>query len=186
LKKQKCHSIIEKYLLLLSTPTYMGTILNWKKGTFSSTCRISSGDEIIGELANYTFKQTAEGVIRNKRYLFRTKGLFKQETQIIDGESDQVIGTIVYGSMMNKATIEFRDRTVSWKYDNTWQTRWSLYDNLGIYMKFTGGPNKGSIEYEEEDDLLVLTGLFVTNYYQQAMVAIMVAVFIPIWVSVIN
>jgi len=28
--------------------------------------------------------------------------------------------------------------------------------------------------------------LFVTNYYQQAMIAIMVAVFIPIWVSVIN
>ncbi len=164
----------------------MKTVLNWKRGTFSSTCRISSGEEIIGELANYTFKQTAEGVIRNKRYFFRTKGLFKQETQIIDGESDQVIGTIVYGSMMNKATIEFKDRTVSWKYDNTWQTRWSLYDKLGIYMKFTGGHNKGSIEYEEEEDLLVLTGLFVTNYYQQAMIAIMVAVFIPIWVSVIN
>ena len=164
----------------------MKSTLSWKRGIFSSTCHIFSGEEIIGELANYTFKQTAEGVMRNKRYLFRTKGLFKQETQIIDGESDQVIGNIVYGSGMNKATIEFKDRTVSWKYDNTWQTRWSLYDKLGIYMKFKGGPNKGSIEFEEDDDLLVLTGLFVTNYYQQAMIAIMVAVFIPIWVSVIN
>ncbi len=53
-------------------------------------------------------------------------------------------------------------------------------------MKFTGGHNKGTIEYEEEDDLLVLSGLFVTNYYQQAMIAILVAVLIPIWVSVIN
>ena len=164
----------------------MKNTLSWKRGFFSSTCQIFSGEAYIGELANYTFKQTAEGVIRNKRYLFRTKGLFKQETQIIDGVSDRVIGNITYNSMMSKATIEFSDRTVSWKYDNTWQTKWRLYDTLGIYMKFAGGTSKGTIECEEDNDLLVLTGLFVTNYYQQAMIAIMVAVFIPIWVSVIN
>lgn len=164
----------------------MNTILHWKKGSFSTTYQILSGEEKIGELASYTFKQTAEGVIRNKRYLFRTKGLFKQETQIIDGENDRVIANITYNSMMSKATIQFKDRTINWKYDNTWQTRWSLYDNLGSYMKFAGRQSKGTIEYEKEDDLLVLTGMFVTNYYQQAMIAIMVAVLIPIWVSVIN
>jgi hypothetical protein len=73
----------------------MKTVLTWKKGTFSTSCQISSGEEIIGELTNYTFKQTAEGVIRNKRYFFRTKGLFKQETQIIDGESEQVMIAIM-------------------------------------------------------------------------------------------
>jgi len=164
----------------------MKTVLHWKKGTFSTTCQIFSGEETLGELANYAFKQTAEGVIRNKRYLFRTKGLFKQETQIIDGENDRVIANITYNSMMSKATIQFTDRTVYWKYDNGWQTKWSLFDSQGIYMKFAGGHSKGTIECEEEDDLLVLTGMFVTNYYQQAMIAIMVAVFIPIWVSVIN
>ena len=164
----------------------MKTTLSWKRGTFSSTCRIFSGEDIIGELANYTFKQTAEGVIRNKRYLFRTKGLFKQETRIIDGESDQLIGTISYSSMMSKASIQFKDRTINWKYDNGWQTRWSLFNEHLTLMKFAGGHSKGTIECNEENDLLVLTGMFVTNYYQQAMIAIMVAVFIPIWVSVIN
>ena len=164
----------------------MKIVLHWKKAAFSSTFRILSGDEVIGELTNNAFKQTAEGVIRNKQYRFKTKGLFKQETQIIDAKSDQLIGSISYNSMMNKATIQFKDRIVNWKYDNTWQTRWSLYDNLGIYMKFSGRYTGGTIEYEEEDDLLVLTGMFVTNYYQQAMLVIMVAVFIPIWVSVIN
>jgi len=53
-------------------------------------------------------------------------------------------------------------------------------------MKFAGGATKGTIECEEIDDLLVLTGLFVTNYYQQAMIAVIVAVFIPIWVTVFN
>jgi len=78
----------------------MNTYLSWRKTAFSSTIRISSGEEVIGELTNNAFKQT--------------------------------------------------------------------------------------IEYEEKDDLLVLTGMFVTNYFQRAMIVIMVAVFIPIWVSVIN
>ncbi len=164
----------------------MKTVLHWKKDTFSTTYRIFSGEETIGELASYTFKQAAEGVIRNKRYLFRTKGFFKQETQIVDGENDQVIANIIYNSMMSKATIQFKDRTINWKYDNGWQTRWSLYDDKGIHMKFAGGYSRGTIECEEEDDLLALTGMFVTNYYRQAMIVIMVAVLIPIWVSVIN
>ena len=164
----------------------MKTILHWKKGTFSSTCRIFSGEEPVGELMDRTFKQTSEGVIRNKPYRFKTKGVFKQETLIMDGESDRVIGNITYNSMMSKATIHLSDRTIYWKYDNGWQTRWSLFDDQGILIKFAGGNSRGSIEYEVNDDLLVLTGMFVTNYYQQAMIAIFVAIFIPIWITVIN
>lgn len=164
----------------------MKSILNWKRGAFSTTCRIFSGEKAIGELTNSAFKQTAHGVIHNRRCLFKTKGLFKQETRILDGVSHQLIGKITYNSWMNKATIQFTDRTLFWKYDNGWQTRWSLYDDQGILMKFAGGSSKGTIECEEEDDLMVLTGMFVTNYYQQAMIAIMVAVFIPIWFSATN
>lgn len=163
----------------------MKTVLNWKKGAFSSTSRIYSGEKILGELRDHAFKQTAEGIIRDKRYLFRTKGLFKQKTQIIDGKDDRVIGTISYHSMMAKASIEFLDRTVSWKYDNAWQTRWSLFDSQGVLMKFAGRDSRGSIEFEETDDLLVLTGMFVTNYYQQAMIAIFVAVLLPFWVMLL-
>lgn len=84
---------------------------------------------------------------------------------------------------LSKATRQFADNTISWKYDNAWQTRWSLSDDQGILMKFSGGFSRGTVEYDKDDDLLVLTGMFVTNYYQQAMIAILVAVFIPIWVT---
>lgn len=164
----------------------MKCILNWKRGAFSTTCRIFSGEKSIGELTNSAFKQTAHGIIHNRRFLFKTKGLFKQETQIFDGGSQQLLGNITYNAWMTKATIQFTDRTLFWKYDNGWQTRWSLYDDQGTLMKFAGGSSKGTIECEEEDDLLVLTGMYVTNYYQQAMIAVIVAVFIPIWYSAIN
>lgn len=48
---------------------------------------------------------------------------------------------------------------------------------------FAGGMSKGSIEADRMDDLLVLTGLFVTNYYRQMAVIILVAIFIPILAS---
>lgn len=167
-------------------PAHMKNTFNWKKGTFSSTIRIFSGEELIGELTDHAFKQKAEGHIRNKQYRFKTKGLFKQDTQIMEGESDLIIGNISYNSMMSKATIQFPDRTVYWKYDNKWQTRWSLFDNQGTLINFAGGHYKGSIECDEVEELLLLSGMFVTNFYQQAMIAIMVAIFIPIWVTVIN
>ena len=164
----------------------MKTILRWEKGTFSSTCRIYSGEEILGELTDHTFKQISDGFIGNQPYRFKTKGFFGQETQILEGKNDRVIGNISYKSWKTKATIQIQDKVFYWKYDNGWQTKWSVFDDSHVYMKFAGKLSKGTIEFEEDNDLLVLTGLFVTNYYQQAMVAILVAVFIPIWFSVLN
>ena len=161
----------------------MKTKLSWKRGAFSTSYRIYSNDRSIGQLQNRSFKQSSDGRINKKRYTFRTKGVFKQETQIMDGDSKKVIGNITYNSMMTKATIALQDRSISWKYDNGLQTRWSLFNEQGILMKFAGRATKGTIECEEVDVLLVLTGLYITNYYQQAMIAVFVAVFIPIWVT---
>jgi len=53
-------------------------------------------------------------------------------------------------------------------------------------LSFAGRMHKGSIDGDDPQDLHVLTGLFVTNYYTQVGIAVLVAVFIPMWVSVIN
>jgi hypothetical protein len=164
----------------------MSTILSWKRAAFSTTYQIFSGERSIGQLENQSFKQTSKGSISKQKYTFRTKGLFKQETRILDADSNKEIGKISYNSMMTKATIELQDRTLYWKYDNAWQTKWRIYDEKHSLVKFAGRSTKGSIEFEQADDLLVLTGLFVTNYYQQAMIAVFVAVFIPIWVTLFN
>ncbi len=47
--------------------------------------------------------------------------------------------------------------------------------------EFTDLPNP-----KDDDELLILTGLFVSNYYWQTMVAVFVAVFIPIWLNMMN
>jgi hypothetical protein len=164
----------------------MKTTLHWKKGAFSSTYKIYSDGHEAGWLKDQTFKQKSDGEIRHKKFRFKTEGLFKQQTHIIDLESNEVIGNIQYNSWMTRADIRIHDRFFRWKYDNGWQTKWSISDDHGVLLSFAGGMTKGSIERSDPEDLLVLTGLFVTNYYTQVGIAVFVAVFLPIWISVIN
>lgn len=182
----KCHSKRKKNLILCSKSTHMKTTLSWKKGAFSTTYQIYSDDRCIGQLQNQSFRQSSQGRINKSKYSYKTMGFFKQETLIMDGKSNKVIGKITYNAMRSRASIQLPDRTLSWKYDNGLQTRWRIYDEKHTLMKFSGRSLKGNIEFEQSDDLLVLTGLYVTNYYQQAMIAVFVAVFIPIWVTLFS
>lgn len=164
----------------------MKTQLNWKRGAFSTTYQIFSKGQSIGQLQDNAFKRYSDGEIRKKKYRFHTEGLFKQHTKIIDQQSNKVIGSIQYNSWMSKAEIKIHNKSFHWKYDNAWQTKWSISDEKGVLLNFAGGMTKGSIEGNDPQDLHVLSGLFVTNYYTQVGIAVLVAVFIPIWAGVIN
>ncbi|MFO7371110.1 MAG: hypothetical protein R6X09_12680 [Bacteroidales bacterium] len=160
--------------------------LTWKKGFFSNTYTLFKNGEMNGYLREKTFSQTAVAELNGKSYLFRTKGFFKQRTEIIDFSTNQLIGEISYNNWKNKATISNMNKTVYWSYNNIWNTKWSLSDPDGTEIKFAGSSTKGYIESNTDDALLILSGLYVTNYYWQMSVAVMVAVFVPIWISVLN
>jgi hypothetical protein len=87
---------------------------------------------------------------------------------------------------MTKATIKTKNKKSVWKYDNLWNTKWSIYDSDGIMITYTGTATSGLIHSNTEDALILLSGLYVTNYYRQATVAVIIAVFIPIWLAIMN
>ena len=164
----------------------MQTNLIWKKGLFSNLYSIYSNGELIGKLKDKTFSQTANGEFNGKEYKFKTKGFLKQHTEIIDSLENKVIGEITYNNWMTKATISVNSKKISWKYNNIWNTKWSLFDTEGINIKYSGSSTKGQIDSNVDDALLILSGLFVTNYYWQMTIAVLVAVFVPIWTTVLN
>lgn len=161
----------------------MQTNLTWKKGVFSNLYKIYSNGEQIGNLKDKSFSQSCVGVLDNKEYIFQTKGFFKQKTQIFDAAENKTVGEINYNDWMTKATITINDKTINWKYDNLWNTKWSIFNSEGINIKYSGSSTGGQIETNIDDALLLLSGLFVTNYYWQMTIAILVAVFIPIWTT---
>lgn len=162
----------------------MQTNLTWKKGLFSTTYSIYSNGRQIGKLNEKSFSQTAYGELNNRKYIFKTKGLLKQHTQIIDGLENKVIGEITYSNWMTKASILVNGKTINWKYDNIWNTKWSIYDSEGINIKSSCSMASGQIESNVDDALLLLSGLYVTNYYKQMTIAVLIAVFVPLWTTI--
>jgi len=161
----------------------MKTTLIWKKGFLKKVYEIYSNNSPIGKLVENTWSSSAEGEINNKKYQFKTQGFFKQETQIIDAESNSVIGTIVYNTFMTRATIKYLGQIAYWKYNNIWSTKFSITDNVGNQISFHGSSSNGKLEFDQPNDLLVLTGLYVTNYYWQMTVVTLIIIFTPIWTT---
>jgi len=155
----------------------------WKKGAFSNLYKIYSNGEQIGDLKDKSFSQSSIGVFNNKEYLFKTKGFFKQKTQIIDTAENKMVGEIHYNNWMTKARITINDKTINWKYDNLWNTKWRIFNSEGINIEYSGSSTGGQIETNIDDALLLLSGLFVTNYYWQMTMVALLAVFIPLWIN---
>lgn len=164
----------------------MMNTFSWKKKLFSNTYGIYSEGKLIGKLTKKSFSQSADGVINEEKFSFRTKGFFKKTTTIISKKDKEVIGRITYNNWMTKASIQIDDERSRWKYDNFWNTKWSISDSDGMQLKYTGSTSSGSISSNTDNALLLLSGLYVTNYYSQATVAVMIAVFIPIWMTLFN
>ncbi len=159
----------------------MKTRLTWKKGVFSNLYKIYDNGNLIGNLKDSSFSQSAKGSIRGRGYFFRTHGFFNPVTDIVDSTTNKTVGKIQYNSWRSKATITLNGETINWKYDNVWNTQWSLSDSDGTAMKFNSSTTRGQIDVRLDNDLLVLTGLFVKNYYiQMAFVVIFIAVIIPV------
>ena len=161
----------------------MKNYFTWKKKFFSETYRIFEKEAQIGIFKNRPFSSTSEAEINGKKYSFKTKGFFQQHTEIMDGMDGSLIGEIRYGSWKTRATITLNNKTYSWKYDNIWSTRWSLTDGSTVHLNFAGSSTSGKVESNTDDYLLLLLGLYVMNYFWQATIIVLIAVFLPIWLS---
>lgn len=164
----------------------MQSKLKWRKNFFSNLYSIYSNGQKIGILKGKTFSQTSNGELNGRKYTFKTKGFFKQHTEIIDDSENKVIGEITYNNWMTKATISVDYKKNNWKYDNLWNTKWSVFNTEGIDIKYSGSSTSGQIDANTDDSLLLLSGLFVTNYYWQMTIVVVIAVFAPVWTTVLK
>ena len=159
--------------------------ITWKKGLFSGTYKIFSGNTQIGTLSKRSFSQTSEAEMNGKNYTFRTKGFFKQSTEVYD-EFDKLIGEIKYNSWKTKAQINLNTKYYYWKYNTDWNTKWTIQGDDKTQINACTNSFGGSIKTNTDNELAILTGLYVNNYYTQMTVGVLVAVFVPIFTAIIN
>ena len=157
----------------------MESHLTWEKGIFKSSYELFEGGMCVGRLKPDTWIRQGNGELNGKKYLFETKGFFNQETLIINATTNIPAGKIIYNTWKTKATIEYNNKIVSEKYDNGWNTKWSISDSAGPLVRYYGSFTKGEIEVLSYDELPILTGLYITNYFWQISSAVIVTAFLP-------
>lgn len=153
----------------------MEKLITWKKKFFSNTFQLFENGIPIGSLGFAVWSNKAIGVLSNKEFEFKTKGFFKPETIITDIKIGTIIGTISYNTWKTKATITLVDgRVCNWQYNNLWHTKWSLNQNL-YFINYRSSSIKGEIISHLPDEVLILSGLFISNYFSRSNAAIATA-----------
>jgi len=153
----------------------MEKLIKWKKGFFSSTFQLFENGILIGSLGFAVWSNKATGILNDKEFEFKTKGFFKPETTITDIKTGTIIGKINYNSWKTKATITLTDGKVcNWQYSNLWHTKWALNQNL-YFINYRSSSIKGEIVSHLPDEVLILSGLFISNYFSRANAAVAAA-----------
>jgi len=145
----------------------METQFTWKTKLFSRKFDIFRYDQPAGELTKEGFSRKTYGELSGWKVIFDTKGLFKQETSILNQPDSLVLGTITYNLWKSKAEISYNNKVYTWQFDNFWHTKWSLGNENGSLVRFHSNNIRGNIESYIDDPVLILAGFFIRNFYRQ-------------------
>ena len=145
----------------------METHFTWKTKLFSRTFDILQYTGKIGELKKEGMSRTTIGEMTGRKIIFRTKGFFKRETLVTEPDSDTILAIISYKALKSKATIHYNNKEYHWQFDNFFRTKWSICSVNGPLIKYYSKTLQGVIDSYTNDELLILTGFYIRNYYKQ-------------------
>jgi hypothetical protein len=145
----------------------METRYTWKTKFFSNTIQIFQYEGQVGEIVNKAFSRAASGELNGRKLLFEIKGFFRQETRIVDAGNESVVADVIISAWKSKATIRYNNREYLWQHDNFWNSKWSISNENGAVVKYHSRGNGGEVTSYTTDEVLVLAGLFVKNYFRQ-------------------
>jgi hypothetical protein len=139
----------------------------WKTKFFSRKYEIYQNENLVGEIMNKAFSRSASGEINSRKLLFEIKGFFRQVIRIIDLSNESVVADVTISQWKSKSTIQYNNKEYNWQHDNFWNTKWSISNENGDLVKYQSSSFGGEILSYTGDEVLILAGLFVKNYFRQ-------------------
>jgi hypothetical protein len=121
-----------------------------------------------------------------KNSTLKSKGFLIRRPRYLIMRLTHPLEKITYNSLMTKAKIECSDKVYFWKFDNSLSTKWRLYNAEGSLISYSCSLTKGGIEYDLQNNLLALTGLYIKNNYWQFTVVFLISVFLPLWLTIFS
>lgn len=153
---------------------------SWEKNFFGTTTSLYREGALVGNLVEKSFSSSAEGEMNGKAFEFRNSGIINLKTEVTEKVTGKLVATIRYNSFQTKATIDTDERRLLWKSKNLIGSKWEMENSRGERIIYKGFNQKGVIETETEDEMLLLTGLFARNYYWQSAFSMAAVLFLII------
>ncbi|GGI25161.1 hypothetical protein [Pedobacter mendelii] len=156
----------------------MEQILNWRKGLFDSNYQVIGNGLLKFSINFSSLKNTAIATTQKGIYLLKSEGYSNPETKILNNRNE-VLAVIRYDWLGFKAKIIFTSgEEFDWSFQNSWLSRWSVNNHKDKQIIYNSSTGNGIIHSNTDDDLLILTGLFIREYYTRLLFAFVVLVFI--------
>ena len=156
----------------------MEKVLNWRKGLFDSNYQVWENTFLKFSINFSSFKNSAMATTQEGIYWLRSDGYSNPETRIFS-QKNELLAVIRYDWINFKAKIVCTSGDeFDWSYQNSWLSRWSINnhkDKQAIYNSSSGG---GLIHSNVEDDLVIVAGLFIREYYSRILYLFLIIIFL--------
>ena len=158
----------------------MGKTLHWVKEAFSREVNILDGDQPIGKMwQDSIFSHDVHAKLNQSFLLFDVRGFLKRSVNIHDLHNENKIAGVVHFSFGRKAELVLATgEKYLWRRRNFFMKEWDLlqteqngnpeifhYEQLRSFFKETGDIT--GVFSDTHADILVLTGLFIGNYFRR-------------------
>ena len=163
----------------------MSVFLTWNKGFFDSNYQLFENGQITGSLLFDNWKSEAKGMSLTTNISFKTEGFLSAKTNILN-DKNQIIGVINYESCQTKATITMTSGEIfGWSFTNSWLSNWVITDFKDKNISYKSNSGNGIISSSATDETMLLTGIFIREFYARILVVIVFLFIVPTFSRVI-
>lgn len=156
--------------------------LTWTKGLLENTYQLFENGLIINSLFFDTWKNEARSIGKENTFLFKTNSFFDSNTQILTSNGE-IVGVINFDLWQTKAVVNLKSgEQYACNFSNYWFSKWTITNFKDKQLFYYSSTTTGTITTNTDDELIVLSGLFIREHYSRVLVLfiIFVAMFVTI------
>ena len=155
---------------------------NWNKDTFDSKYQVFSQGLLKYALNFESWHNSAIATTQTGIYLFKTQGFSKPESLLVNNRNE-VLAVITFNLLSLNATIKFTEGSkFKFLYRKNWISEWSLNNGADKQVFYKARTGNGLVKSNIDDELIILTGLYIKEYFSRLLLLIIALVLIGLFV----
>lgn len=162
----------------------MNNISYWRKKLLCSKYQLYSDLGYAGKMQDVGTCYSALAQFEETRYKFKVKGLLQQKAEVQDLVDGSAAGEIKFNCWWPGARIRIGDQYWDWRFTD-WFFHAFLMTNDHEKIYFESDRRGGEVFGNTQNNLAIMSGLFVLNYYRQMLIICIVSIFPLLLLSLI-